>query len=136
MYFSKTTQKVKVPKHKKLNTFLAQIMLPPILGKKLICINSCMGSRLNFPLKLLCFLLPLSFLKDCALKTFYCLLIFHISSSHLSIGKCLMPRMAQIQDEAPININQTAASRQNQEEGNIYSKNFTAQLRHKLRQKR
>lgn len=83
------------------------------------------------------FMFPASVMKEefCT-KNFYCLLIFHISSSHLSIGKCLMPRMAQIQDEASINIRRTAASRQNQEEGNIYSKKFIAQLRHKLRRKR
>lgn len=86
-----------------------------------------MSSILNFLLKLLCFLLPW-WKKSSALNFFYCLLIFHISSTRLSIGKCLMPRMAQIQDEASINISWTAASRQNQEEGNIHSKNFTAQL--------
>lgn len=106
-----------------------------ILGKKLICINSCMSSRLNFPLKLLCFLLP------CWEKSF-CTKNFLLSAdfSHFQLSsqyrKMFNAENCPNTRPATININRTAASRQNQEEGNIHSKIFTAQLCHKLRQKR
>lgn len=103
---------------------------PEIILHKVLC--EC---KIKFSFET--FMFPASVMKEeLCTKFFYCLLIFHISSSRLSIGKCLMPRMAQIQDEAFTNISWTAASRQNQEAGNIYSKIFTAQDCHKLRQKR